>query len=123
MSSVHVSADGRTLLGHLTTGTYVLAPLAGGDPVPAKGLAADDLVFAWSRDGRSVFVESGIDIPARIDRIDPWTGTRTHVMDVAPPDRAGVNGIFPSQWIDDGRGYVYSYFRELTRLFVASGVR
>jgi len=121
-TSVRVSGDGR-MLCRLTTGAYVIAPAGGGDPAPAKGILANDFAFAWARDGKSIFVQSGSAIPTPIDRVDPWTGTRTHVMDMAPPDRAGVNVVVASQWIDDGRGYVYSYFRELTRLFVASGVQ
>ena len=31
-----------------------------------------------------------------------------------------VIGAFASQWIENGRGYVYTYLREVSRLFVVA---
>jgi hypothetical protein len=61
-------------------------------------------------------------MPASVVRVDPVSGQRQWVMAMAPPDRAGLTSVVPFQWIDDGKGYVYSYFRELSKLFVVSGV-
>jgi eukaryotic-like serine/threonine-protein kinase len=118
-----LAGDGHTLLLSMAGGGYQLASIGGGSPVPAKGLTANDSPFAWTSDSRAVMVLAGIEIPAHVERVDPRTGQRTAVMTLSPPDRAGVNGVIPDQWIDDGRGYVYSYFRELSKLFVVSGVR
>jgi hypothetical protein len=57
------------------------------------------------------------------DRIDPATGARTHVKDVTPPDRAEVTSVSFIHRIDVGQGYVSSYNRQLSRLFVVSGTR
>ena len=92
-----------------------------GAGVPAKGLTAEDYPFAWTSDARAVVVALPT-VPARIERVDPLTGERAAIKELMPSDRAGVNNVVPSQWIDDGRGYLYTYSRELTRLFVASGV-
>jgi hypothetical protein len=61
-------------------------------------------------------------VPARLERVDLSTGQRALLRELAPPDRAGVTTVSASQWLDDGRGYVYAYGRELSALFVVSGV-
>ena len=86
-------------------------------------MSAADVVKAWSDDGRSVFVAAGFSVPARIERVDITTGARTFVRELAPPDRAGLVAVRLNQWISDGRAYVYTYSRNLSKLFVGSGVR
>ncbi|MGH9409995.1 MAG: hypothetical protein ACRD1V_11135, partial [Vicinamibacterales bacterium] len=119
-----LAPDGRTLLIRTAAFAFEVTTIGSRTPpVEAKGITPDDIPFAWTSDGRGVVVEAGIHIPARIEKVDPLTGQRTPIMTMAPPDLAGVTLVFPSQWIDDGKGYVYTYFRELSKLFVASGVR
>ena len=114
--------DGRTLLVSSIAGTFQVLTIGGSAPVPAKGLTSQDYLIAWTRDSRAVVVAGPDYVPARIERVDPVTGVRTLIRMLAPPDRAGVNWVTPDQWIDDGRGYVYSYGRELSKLFVVTGV-
>jgi len=45
------------------------------------------------------------------------------LRELAPPDRGGIVGVFGAQWIEDGRGYTYTYIRQLSRIFVVTGVR
>src|ERR1051325_9729038 len=73
--------------------------------------------------GRSVFVQRGIGVPAQIERVDLTAGVRTRVVALAPPDLAGVNALWGVHWLDDGAAYTYTYGRQLSKLFVASGVR
>ena len=51
------------------------------------------------------------------------TGARTLLKELAPPDRAGLTSMALSQWVDDGRGYVYAYQRSLNTLYVVTGVK
>ena len=47
---------------------------------PAPGLTVDDCglsVVGWSADGRQLFVHTGTEVPARIERIDVETGQRS----------------------------------------------
>jgi dipeptidyl aminopeptidase/acylaminoacyl peptidase len=119
-----LASDGRTLLLRTTAGTYELAAIGSRTPpVQAKGFTHDDIPFAWTSDGRGIVVAAAVHVPAQIENVDPVTGQRTPIMTMAPPDLAGVTVVVPSQWIEDGKGYVYTYFRELSKLFVASGVR
>jgi hypothetical protein len=32
-------------------------------------------------------------------------------------------GVGVNQWVDDGRGYTYTYTRVLSKLFVATGLK
>ncbi|HUL73887.1 MAG TPA: protein kinase [Vicinamibacterales bacterium] len=121
-SSALLADDGRTLLLRSSAGAYQVMSIGGGPAADVKGLTPADFPFSWTRDGRGIVVVAGFAIPTRIERVDVATGARTPIKELAPPDRAGVNVIVPNQWIEDGRGYVYSYFRELSKLFVASGV-
>ena len=91
-----------------------------GRPVP--GDHADDVVYGWSRDARSVFVRSSADVPAQIDRIDLTTGARTHVREIMPPDRAGVMMVTVGRIINDGQHYTYDYWRQVTKAIVVTGV-
>ena len=117
-----LAADGRTLLLRTSADAYQVMTIGGGPPADMMGLTPADFPFSWTRDRRGIVVVAGVTIPSRIERVDVATGARTLIRELAPPDRAGVNVIAPGQWIEDGRGYVYSYFRELSKLFVVSGV-
>ena len=113
--------DGRTLLELTDAREFRLATdSSAGQPV--KGLVAADVPLDWSRDGRSVFVQATNGVPAAVDRVDITTGTRTRVKSLAPPDPAGVVTVFAIQWLDDGAAYTYTYGRNLSKLFVVSGV-
>jgi hypothetical protein len=105
-------------------GGFELAAVEGSaTPVPAKGFTPRDTPVAWTRDGRSVIVSKTTKGPALLARVDPRTGERTPIRELAPPDRTGLAGTNVSQWIDDGRAYSYSYLRVLSKLFVASNVK
>ena len=77
--------------------------------------------MAWSDDSRSVFVKVGFMPPWRVERVDLATGTRTHVRDLGPADRAGAVFLWGTSWVDDGRAYAYSYMRLLSTLYVVTG--
>jgi Tol biopolymer transport system component len=119
--SVWLAPDDRTLLEARTSGEFVLGSLDDRATRPAKGLTPDDTPIAWSRDGRAAFVQAGAGVPRPIIRVDVFSGTRTPVQRLAPPDQAGVIYLKVEQWLDDGAAYVYSCARDLSRLFVVSG--
>jgi serine/threonine protein kinase len=115
------SEDGRSMLFIATDGKGYLA-IDGGAPVPIKGLQPEDKPFGTTRDGALV-VQVGHAVPARVERVDPTMGARTFIKLFAPPESSGVNEVNLNQWLDDGKGYTYSYTRELSRLYVVSGVK
>lgn len=120
--NIRPAPDGRSYWVVTAGGEHrILAPGAAGTPV--RGMSQEDFPLSWTTDGRALVVGSLSSVPFRVERVDPATGARTLLKELVPPDRAGAVGIQPSQWIDDGKGYVYTYFRRLSKLFVASGVR
>ena len=122
VTDVTLAPDGRTLL--LFRGNaYEVATLGGAPPVPATGLGPGDFPFGWTNDSRGVIASRAGVLPTPVERVDIATGKRTLLRELAPPDRTGLIGLFPTQWIDDGRGYAYTYVRELSRVFVVTGVK
>jgi hypothetical protein len=114
--------DDRT---YLTTGRAgaEIRTLDGGRVTGLSALTRADSPFAFSDDGRSVFVSVGSALPRKVDRIDIATNARTTVRELAPPDRAGLTGLALNDWIEGGKGYVYQYQRALSTLFVVTGVK
>jgi hypothetical protein len=55
--------------------------------------------------------------------MDPATGREEKWRDLLPADATGLNAIFQAQVTADGRAWAYSYYRLLSTLFVASGIR
>jgi hypothetical protein len=56
-------------------------------------------------------------------RLDLKTGGRQPWLSLAPSDTAGVSVIPFVDLSADGRGYVYSYPRALSTLYVVEGLR
>jgi hypothetical protein len=83
---------------------------------------SNDNPVGWGRDSRSVFVRSSKAVPASIDRIDLATGARTHFRDLMPPDHSGVIAVIPGTLINDGQVYSYSYWRQVNKAMVVTGV-
>jgi DNA-binding winged helix-turn-helix (wHTH) protein len=115
------SPDGRWIftVGH---DGYFLYPLDGGERRPAVGVQKDEWPVGWTADSREVFVRRIGSLPVPIVRVDPATGRRQSVRALAPADGAGVTWLDPIV-TPDGRGYVYTYYRSLTDLYLVDGLR
>jgi hypothetical protein len=118
-----IAEDGRTLLLKTASDAREIFVIGSSAARPAPGLLSTDIPLAWSHDGRSVFVQAGLGVPARVEQVDITTGARRFVREVAPPDRTGLNLVLVGQWINDGRAYVYGFNRVLSTLFVVTGVK
>ena len=115
------SPDGRWMftVGH--DGHY-LYPLDGGPRRPATGVQPDEWPIGWTADSRELFVRKNGELPVPIVRVDPATGRRQPVREIAPADGAGVTWMEPIL-TPDGRGYVYTCYRSLTDLYLVGGLR
>ncbi len=104
---------------------FELYPIAGGEPRPIPGLGVRETPLRWSSDGRSLFVRvpDPNPLPARIVKLHLETGAREPWLELAPPDPAGVRGIADIQLSADGRGYIYTYGRQLGGLYLAERLR
>jgi len=74
-------------------------------------------------DGKWLYVVAGTGLPFRIDCLDLSRGRREPAFLVQPPDPAGIVARASFMPLPDGRSYAYTYFRLLSDLYVADGLR
>jgi len=118
-----VSPDGRFVIVRGPDLKLYLYPVQGGEPTLIPGVTTDDWPAGWSADSRSIFVYRRREIPAKVDHLDIATGRRELWRELKPDDSAGIASIAPVIPTPDGRAYVYGYFRTLSDLYLAQGVR
>ena len=80
-------------------------------------------VARWLEDGRAFFTSVRLGATAfRIFRIDASTGKRSVWREIQPPDAVGVT-MQSVALTPDGGTYVYSYQRDLSDLYLMSGLK
>ena len=114
-----LSSDGSTILARGPGGGYVLYPIDGGAARPLPGLAEEDVVAHWSRDGRWVVAYRPSEIPCRLERVDLATGERSLFEELAPDDREGLLSLREIFLTDDLRSYAYTAYYQTSSLFVS----
>jgi Tol biopolymer transport system component len=119
---LYISPDGLVLLCRTAAG-WMLYPEAGGTPRPLPGIREGEYPIRFASDGRSVFVNSYLAMPAKIYRIDLSTGQRQFWRAIGPTDPAGVSAVNLPVMSGDGMTLVYLYGRTLSTLYVAEGLR
>jgi hypothetical protein len=62
-------------------------------------------------------------VPSEVHRIEIATGRRKLLAQLAPSDTAGVTVVGPVLMTPDAKSYVYDYSRNLSDLYVATGLR
>ena len=116
-----LAPDGRTLLLAMADGTFQLSTIDGGAARPAQGLRSGDRQIAWSRDGRSVYVQRGFQAPASVERVTLATGARALVRQLTPDGVSPITALYVMDWLDDGRWYAYYYTSLPSTMFVVTG--
>jgi eukaryotic-like serine/threonine-protein kinase len=100
-----------------------LYSLDGSEPHPIPGFHAGELPISWSSDGRFIYVYGTSEMPAVVVKIDVMTGQRSEWKRLRPADPAGVEFIGPILLTPDAQTYVYGYRRQLTDLYLVTGLR
>lgn len=118
VTAAWLAPDDKTLLGQTGPDSYELLSRGTSTATPVKGFTVADHVIGWDTDQQTVAVSVGNAVPARVERVDLASGKRTLVREIAPSDSAGVTSVRVTQWIDDGRGYVYDFLRRDDALFI-----
>ena len=118
-----LSPDGRLAVARGPDLSLQIYSTVGDPPRPLPGASADDVPIRWTADSRSLYLQAGADIPARIEIVDVATGVRRLFKELTPPDPAGILALGPIRLSADGESYVYSYRRIIDTLFVVDGVR
>jgi len=117
-----VSPDGKLLVAADQERKFWLYPTDGRQPTALSGIGPGEDAIRWSADGKYLFVASD-GIPVEINRIEVASGRRHFICKIAPSDLAGVWDIWPVLITPDGKSYVYSDYRILSDLYLASGLR
>ena len=118
-----VAPDGAGALS-LREGSAYLQPVNGGPARRIAALDAKDTVIRWSTDGRALFVRHDLDETGALEliRLDLAGGRREVLRTIKPPEPgAHFQGLVTMA--ADGRGYAYSYQRDLAILYLVSGLR
>jgi WD40 repeat protein len=118
-----VSPDGTRIAASSPDGRIALYPIAGGSPVPVRGVDVGEIPIRWSADGRAILVGRRAGAPGTIDRIDIESGARTRWKTFEPSDPSGVDAVGPAVVSADEKTWVFSYRRVLGDLYLATGLR
>ena len=118
-----VSPDGKFIFARDTDGNGRAYPIGGGESRTLPGWLPEDAWITWSADGRSAYVYHNEKTVAPVYRLDVATGKRQLITTLAPSDPAGVTSVLKVRMTPDGKSYAYSFYRELSDLFLVEGVR
>ena len=117
-----VSPDGSTVATIDPQGEVTLTPVAGGSSRAVHGLPPSTELLRWEKSGRKIFARAGT-VPFKILRLNTETGRADLWWTLGPFDLSGVVGTAEIAIAPDGQSYCYSYIRNLSTLFVASGLK
>jgi Tol biopolymer transport system component len=116
------SPDARQILAQ-SSGGLVLYPAGGGEGRPVPGTTPGEIPIRWSRDGGSLLVYRGSDVPLRIERVALAAGRRDFVRTIGPADLSGVISVGTPFLGEDEKSYAYVFSRTISHLFLVEGAR
>jgi eukaryotic-like serine/threonine-protein kinase len=101
----------------------LIVTLETGEQNPVKGLEAGEQVIRWSGDGRFLFTAKTMKLPVKISRLDPFSGQKSPLREIAPADPAGNFGAPYVFLTPDGQSCLYGIRRYIYDLYVVEGLR
>jgi WD40 repeat protein len=122
---LRVSPDGKYVVASSASDpTEKIYDLTGGPPRPIKGLGPGERVIGWGKEPLPLYVaarESSVLV--KLFRLSPITGQRRFWRSLVPSDPAGVRMLADIKIATDADAYGYSYYRLLSQLYIANGLR
>ncbi|MBZ5647989.1 MAG: protein kinase [Acidobacteriia bacterium] len=121
-----LSPDGKVAAVLTADGNQALWALEGGEMRPIKGIDSKEWAFAWTSDGKSLYVtpSSGPDaLPRKVFILDPVSGQRRLWKALAPSDLTGIKSVYPPAIARDGAAYAYTYTKSVGDLYIIEGVK
>ncbi|MBZ5580819.1 MAG: hypothetical protein LAQ30_01205, partial [Acidobacteriia bacterium] len=116
------ASDGRNVIA-MVAGKMVAVPLEGGRPEPLPGVEEGERITGWASDSRSFFTFHRSDLPLKVYRVERETGRRTFVQEIGPGERAGIGRTGLNLLMTaDGKNYIYVTRRNLSELYLVSGL-
>jgi hypothetical protein len=116
-----LSHDGTTIAA-ASEPRIVLIPATGGEQREAPGCNPGDIPLDWTDDDQALFVSERGQCVLKIFRVDVATGERREWVTIRPDDPAGILDIMPVHITPDGRTYAYGYRRQLSDLYIVTGL-
>ena len=119
------SPDGKYFVGR-HHGQLMLVPVDGSSSRPIAQHPPEPGRYSavqWSSDGKALYLGLTTNLPVRIYRLELTTGKMTFVRELTLGERAGVNRVSQIFSTMDGTEFAYSYFQDLSSLYVVSGLR
>src|SRR5581483_7424723 len=121
--SLVTSPDGKYIAGWGRQGELDIFPVQGGPPHVITRVDGNYGLLQWSADGSALFLTGPGEVPVKIYRLDVATARMREVRELSPSTRAGVVSINPVVVNRTATKFLYSYFQELSDLYVISGLQ
>ena len=98
--------------------------LDGGEPKPVAGISEADWVVGGATNSDVLYVSPDpAAIPQQIVKVNIGTGRREPFVTVSPTDPAGLVGLDSPIFSSDEKRYIYTQVRQLSVLYVATGLK
>jgi eukaryotic-like serine/threonine-protein kinase len=117
-----ISQDGKLVAASDPEGKSVIYHVDGSAPTPIPNTEDGEEPVQWVVDGKSILVGQS-EIPSHVFLIDITTGQRKLFLTTAPPDPTGLLENSPPELSRDLKGFVYSYTRITSDLYVIEGLK
>ena len=117
-----ISPDGKRVAARDPEGKITIYPIAGGTPFVVPNSEVGEAPAQFTPDGKALLVARE-EIPTRVFMIDLATGQRKLFRSFTPADAAGLFASGAPSFSRDLKGYVYSYQRITSDLYVVDGLR
>jgi Tol biopolymer transport system component len=120
-STFALSHDGKTIAA-VSDPKIVLVNVDTGEARPLPSCNPGDVALEWTEDDTAVFVSERGQYKLNIFRVDVATGERKEWVTIRPDDPAGILDIMPVHITPDGQTYAYGYRRQLSDLYIVTGL-
>lgn len=118
-----VAPDGRSFVAVGPDGRAALFSTDGGAAKSIPGLADGETAIEWTTDGRALFVHRPTGVPRQVWRLNLDTGERALWREIVPSDPTGVLPHLEVMLTPDGRSYALVFYRLLSILYLATGLK
>jgi len=119
-----ISPDGKLVAAISAEHKLVLYSLESDlPPRPVSGATPSDVLIGWHSENRMLYVFQRGELPTKIYRLDVETGRRELWKELIPADMTGVTNRPQIKITPDGKSYAYSYYRNLSQLYLIEGLK
>jgi hypothetical protein len=107
-----------------TQGSLKLFPVDGVQPKSIAGITDSDEVIGGASDSDTLYITpDATAFPLQVVKLNISTGLRHPFVSIQAADSAGIIAVFDPIFSADEQRYVYTQIRELSVLYVATGLK